>query len=230
MKKIIIFVATALCLTMLFGCTSQSPAPADTVNNGVVWSENYVDKDLVGAWTIEENPEAELRVFTEDGKIQLVKGSVCLEGDVQYGIDSDGNKKYFSEFYYMAGELNYMISGDKALFVSLDGVTQTLVRAEAPEVELKQYEDFNAENPLVGTWANEEFNDSYTFNADGTASYYLNDTELVYTSRISYTYKVEDDTVYLTYDSGEGVESYTSVFTIEDDVLNFDGSGEYKRQ
>ncbi len=229
MKKIIIFAAVLLSFTMLFGC-SQGSAPADTVNKGVVWSDRYVDSELVGAWYVEDDPDAELRIFTEDGRIQFVKGSVYLEGDVKYGVDSDGNKKYFSEFYYMAGELNYMVEGDRALFVSLDGVTQTLIRTNTPDVELAKFEDFDEKNPLVGKWANEEFNDSYTFNADGTATYYLNDTELNYASHIDYTYKVEDDKVHLSYDSGEGAESYISVFTISDDVLNLDGSGEYKRQ
>lgn len=230
MKKIIILAALVLCFTTLFGCGTQGAAPADTVNKGVVWSDNYVDKDLVGAWAIEGEPDAELRVFTEDGKIQFVKGSVYFEGDVKYGVDSDGNKKYFSEFYYMAGELNYMVEGDRALFVSLDGVTQTLIRTRLPEVKLTQFEDFNAENPLVGTWKNDEFNDSYTFNADGTASYTLESAEYMYVSCIDYTYKVEDDKVHLSYSTGEDVESYISVFTIKDNVLNLDGSGEYKLQ
>ena len=228
MKKVILFVLVILCVVSLFGCGGS--APADTTNVSVAWSDTAVDNELVGAWIVEGSPDGEIRVFTSDGKIRFVKGTVYFEGNVKYGIDSNGNKKYLSDFYYMAGELNYMVEGNKALFVSLDGVTQTLVRTSTPEINLTKYEDFNADNPLIGTWSNEEYNDSYTFKADGTATYDLTDNERMYVSHIDYTYKVDGDKVYLNYDAGEGEEALTSVFLIEDGVLDIDGSGDYKLQ
>ena len=228
MKKVIIFALVILCVASLFGCSTSTPA--DTTNVSIAWSDTAVDNALVGAWLVEENPDGEIIEFTSDGRIRFVKGTVCFEGDVKYGIDSNGNKKYFSEFYYMAGELNYMVEGSRALFVSLDGVTQTLVRTTSPEIALTKFDDFNADNPLIGTWLNEEYNDSYTFKADGTATYNLIDNELKYASHIDYTYKVDGDKVYLNYDAGEGEETSTSVFVIIDGVLDIDGSGDYKLQ
>ena len=230
MKKVILFVSVLLCVLTLFGCSGKGNAPADTADIGVVWSDTAVDNDLVGAWAVEGNPDAEIRVFTADGKIRFVKGTVYLEGDVKYGIDSNGNKKYMSDFHYMAGELNYMVEGNTALFVSLDGVTQTLVRTNAPDVKLTPFEDFKADNALVGTWLNDEYNDRYIFRDDGTASYDIEDKEMMYVSHIDYTYKVEDDKVYLNYDAGEGEDKYISLFTIKDGVLDLDGSGDYKLQ
>ena len=232
MKKLAFILVIITLATMLFACdTSPKTEPVQTtVAKGIAWSDKTADKNLAGAWQFDDGSQPEYYIFTEDCKVQIVRGTVYFEGNVTYGIDTDGNRIYFSDFYYMAGELNYTVSGDKVVFMNEDGEQRVMDRADYKAPELKVYEDFNAENPLVGTWYNEQYQDSYTFNADGTATYLLNNTERSYVSHIDYTYKEADGYLYLTYDAGEGVQEDISTYTINLDTLNINGEGDYKRQ
>lgn len=229
MKKLALILAVLVLSISLFACEPASDNN-HTVKSGVVWTEDKADPDLIGAWQILDDPDAELRIFTKDCKIQLVKGAVYIEGDVRYGIDSDGTKKYFSDFHYMAGELNYLVDGDRALFVNSEGVTQTLVRAEYKEPEFKKYEDFDSKNVLVGTWECEEYNDSYIFNDDGTAQYAYNNDEESSLYIVNYTYNVKDSKVYLSSDSGEETTEDIYTFSIKDNTLEINGNGGYVRK
>lgn len=233
MKKLSLILMFMLVAAMLFGCKEEDEVltPPETVAPGIAWSSTAADKNLVGAWLIENDEEHnEIYLFTNDCKIRIVKGSCYFEGDVTYGIDTDGNHKYLSDFYYMAGELTYVVDGDKVIFVNEEGVTRTMVKTQYSAPQLKAFDDFSAENPLVGTWYNEEYNDSYTFNADGTAAYDMDYTEQAYKTHIDYTYKVVDDLIYFTYDTGDGAEQYTESFSVKGDTLNIIGTGEFIRK
>lgn len=231
MKKLSFLLLLVLTATMLFGCNNSGTGTSSTtVGDGVAWSDTAVDKDLVGAWQIEDSTTDEVYLFTEDCKIRITRGSVYMQGDVTYGIDTDGNHKYFSDFYYMAGELDYVVDDETAIFIREDGVTQTFKKIDYTAPELAVYEDFNADNPLVGTWYNEEYNDSYTFNEDGTAVYEMNDTENVCLYHIDYTYMESDGYMLLTFDAGEGVDESKDSYKITGDTLNIIGLGEYTRQ
>lgn len=231
MKKLSFLLLLVLTATLLFGCNnSVSDTPTTTVGDGIAWSDTAVDKNLVGAWEIDGSTTDEVYLFTEDCKVRITRGSVYMQGDVTYGIDTDGNHKFFSDFYYMAGELDYVVDGDTATFVREDGVTQTFNKIEYNAPELAVYENFNAENPLVGTWYNEEYNDTYIFNADGTAVYEMNDTENVCLYHIDYTYMEDDGYICMTYDAGEGSAESKDSYVITGDTLNIVGFGEYTRQ
>lgn len=231
MKKISVLVLVVMCALLMFGCNDTGVAPNETVPVGVAWSSTAADPQLVGAWTLEGSENNEIHYFTEDCKIRIVTGSVYLEGDVMYGVDSIGDRKLQSDFHYLSGQFSYLITNGKALIVNSEGVTQTLVRVnDYKEPELSVPEDFNKDNPLIGTWYNDEYLDSYTFNADGTASYDLTSVETVFRSHIDYTYKVVDDKLHFTYDDGTGVKTSISVFTIKDGVLDIDGVGGFVLQ
>lgn len=239
MKKLSLILVSILVAALLFGCAdSGNNTPSDgvtepaseVISHGVSWSDNTVDKALVGSWQIENGETPDFYIFTEDGKIRIARGSVYFEGNVKYGIDSDGVHKLKSDFYYLSGEFNYVASKDKVIFVDNDGVTQTFVKAEYVVPQLTVYENFNAENSLVGTWYNEEYNDTYVFNADGTAVYELNDTESACLYHIDYTYNEADGYLKLTYDTGNGAEESSDSFKITGDTLNIIGLGEYTRK
>lgn len=232
MKKLSFLVLLLLCAVFLFGCGEvNTPAETQPVGDGIAWSSTTADKNLVGAWLFENDEEHdEVYLFTDDCKVRIVKGSCYFEGDVTYGIDTDGNHKYFSDFYYMAGELTYVVDGNKVIFVNDEGVSRTMIKTEYTAPKVEAFEDFNAENPLVGTWYNEEFNDSYTFNADGTASYDMDYTEQAYVTHIDYTYKEDDGLIYFSYDTGDGVDQYTESYSIKGDTLNIVGTGDFTRK
>lgn len=230
MKKLSFLLLLVLTASLLFGCNNTGDTSVTVGSDGIAWSDTSVDKDLAGAWKIEGSTTDEVYLFTEDCKVRITRGSVYMQGDVTYGIDTEGNHKYFSDFYYMAGELDYTVDGDTAVFNREDGVTQTFKKIDYTAPQLSVYEDFNAENPLVGTWYNEEYNDSYTFNTDGTAVYEMNDTENVCLYHIDYTYMEDDGYICLRFDAGEGAEESRDSYKITGDTLNIIGLGEYTRQ
>ncbi len=219
MKKFALIILFVLISALFVGC-----------NNKADDNKSNVDMDLVGAWQLEDESHTEYYIFTKDAQVKVVRGSVSFEGEADFKVNADGSRTYTSNFYYMAGELDYTIDGNKATFDNGQGTIQTLKKAEYVTPELKVYEDFDSKNPLIGTWANAEYNDSYTFNSDGTASYTMDFGELEYVSRIDYTYTEKDGKVYFTYDSGEGSQELVSTYEISDDTLVFDGSAEYTRQ
>ncbi|MBQ2825451.1 MAG: hypothetical protein IJF19_04170 [Clostridia bacterium] len=236
MKKLSFILALTLVAVFLFGCnnsgtnTPSSETVPETIGEGVSWSDNTVYKLLVGTWQIEGGETPDYYIFSEDGKIRITRGSMYFEGDVKYGIDSNGNHKLMSDFYYMSGEFNFVVKDGKAIFVDTEGVAQTFVKAEYTAPKLEVYENFNAENPLVGTWYNEEYNDTYVFNADGTAVYELMDNEKACLYHIDYTYNEADGNLKLTYNAGSGVEESSDSYKITDDTLNIIGLGEYTRK
>lgn len=219
MKKFGLIIAVLLISMLCFGC-----------NNKADENKKDVDMDLVGAWQLEDENHPELYIFTEDSEVKVVSGSISFEGEASFKKNSDGKGTYLSNFYYMAGELSYTIEGDKVTFDDGEGTTQTLKKAEYTAPELTKYNEFNAKNPLIGTWANAEYSDSYTFNSDGTATYVMDFGDLEYVSKIDYTYTEKEGKVYFTFDSGEGLQEISSVYTINGDTLLFDGTAEYTRQ
>lgn len=232
MKKLILTLLVVTLTALLFGCSPQSSTDSTeaTVGNGISWSKNTVDKMLVGTWQIEGDENNIYYIFDEDGTICMARGRTYYEGEVTYGIDTEGNHKYFSDFNYWAGEFTYVVEGDKAIFVDDDGVTLTLIKAEYTQPELKQYEDFSAENPLLGTWYNDEYCDSYSFNSDGTAVYELTDSENACVIRVEYTYTEEDGYIYFTSHDGTEMVSYSESYKLADDTLDIYSSGKYIRQ
>ncbi len=219
MKKISFLIASMLVLLLLFGCNNQ--ADQNTVN---------VDKELLGAWQVAGENSNEYYIFTDNGKVRIVRGTVYFEGDASFVADSDGSGKYISDFYYMNGELTYTIADNKATFDDGAGNVMTLEKTEYTAPQLETYEDFNSKNALVGTWHNEEYNDTYVFGSDSTASYAIGFEELSYVSGIEYTYTEKDGSIYFTYDAGTGSQELTSRYEISGDTLIIDGSMEYTRQ
>lgn len=219
MKKFSLILALLLISMLCFGC-----------NNKADETKTDVDMDLVGAWKLEDESHPELYVFTEDSEVKIVSGSISFEGTASFKKNADGSGTYLSNFYYMAGELSYKIDGDKVTFDDGEGTIQSLKKAQYTAPELKKYDNFNADNSLIGTWINAEYSDSYTFNTDGTATYVMDFGDLEYVSVIDYTYTEKDGKVYFTFDSGEGSQEISSVYTINGDTLIFDGTAEYTRQ
>lgn len=236
MKKLSFILVLIILLSLLVGCsdtganTDGTDAVEQTIAHGVSWSDNSVYKALVGSWQLENSETPDIYVFSEDGKIRIVRGTLYFEGNVKYGIDSDGQRKLKSDFYYFSGEFNYQVNEDKAIFVNTEGVTQTFIKVDYTVPELTVYENFNAENPLVGTWYNEEYNDTYVFNADGTAYYEQDNTEMACVYHVNYTYMEDEGYIKLTYDVGNGVEESNDSYKITGDTLNIIGLGEYTRK
>lgn len=219
MKRYGLIIALLLVSVLFFGCNNKS---GENTKN--------VDMDLVGAWQLEDESQPEYYIFTEDSKVKVVRGSVSFEGDAVFKKNADGTGTYLSNFYLMAGELSYTIDGGKAIFSDGAGTTQTLKKAEYTAPELKNYDSFNSENPLVGTWYNSTYCDGYVFNSDGTAIYTIDYDELEYISHVNYTYTEKDGKVYFTYDAGEGSQELISEYKINGDTIVFDGKAEYTRQ
>ncbi len=218
MKKSALFIVITLIAVLLFGCNNNKD---NNVN---------VDKDLVGAWQVAGENQNEYYIFTDNGKVRIARGSVYFEGDASFAEQSDDSRKYVSDFYYMNGELTYTISDNKATFDDGEGNVLLLEKVEYNTPDLVKYDDFNSKNPLVGTWHNEEYNDTYIFGSDGTASYTIGFAELSYVSGIDYTYTEKDGSIYFAYDAGTGTQELTSRYEISGDTLIIDGSMEYTRQ
>lgn len=218
MKKFSLFIIIVLVAVFLFGCNNSDKNNAN------------VDKELVGAWQVTGENQNEYYIFTEDSKVRIVRGSVYFEGDASFTVESDGSRKYASNFYYMNGELTYTIEGDKATFDDGLGNVMILEKADYSAPKLDVYNDFASKNVLVGKWHNDEYNDTYVFSADGTANYTMDFVELSYVSGIDYTYTEKDGTIYFTYDSGTGPQEIASTYEISGDTLIIDGSMEYTRQ
>ena len=218
MKKISVILICVLLCMVFFGCNNNS----DVTSN--------VDTALVGSWQVDGGVGPEYYVFTEDSMVKIVRGSVYFEGEASFVSNGNGGGTYLSNFYYMSGELTYTFNGNTVTFDDGAGTTMTLVKSEYKAPELIDYEDFDSQNPLIGTWANDEYFDSYIFNTDGTALYYMEVAELDYTSYIEYTYTVRDDSLVMSYDAGDGVQETLEEFEISGDTLNILSVGEYTRQ
>ena len=228
MKKISLALLFVLVSVMLFGCGKEVVTP--DVNGGTAWSNTSVDKDLVGAWQIEGGDSDVYYIFTENCKIQMVRGTATLEGNVLYGIDANGNHKYKSDCYFRAGELDYVVAGDVVTFTDAKGVQEVLKKVEYTAPVVDGYENFKADNPLVGTWYNEEYKDTFVFAADGTAVQETVDTEQACVARSVYKYTEADGKLIYCGSDGEGVSEYISDYTIKDNVLNIDGLGDYVKK
>ncbi|MBR3988747.1 MAG: hypothetical protein IKK10_05530 [Clostridia bacterium] len=219
MKKLSLFIVAIFVSMLLFGC-----------NNNVDVNNNNADKDLVGTWQVADENQMEYYIFKDDGKVRIVRGSVYFEGDAVFEANSDGSRKYTSDFYYMNGELTYTIADEKATFDDGEGNVMVLEKADYKAPVLDSYADFNSKNPLVGTWYNDEYNDTYTFNSDGTAEYKMDLAELSYVSGIEYNYNEKDGSIYFTYDDGTGSKETVSTYEINGDTLIVDGTAEYTRK
>lgn len=228
MKKISLALLFVLVSVMLFGCGKEVVTP--DVNGGTAWSNTSVDKDLVGAWQVEGGDSDVYYIFTENCKIQLVRGTDVHEGNVLYGIDANGNHKYKSDCYFRAGELDYVVAGDVVTFTDAKGVQEVLKKVEYTAPVVDGYENFKADNPLVGTWYNEEYKETYIFTEDGTSYQEIKDDEKAIVARATYKYMEDNGKILFTYDEGNGPEEIICSYSIDNGVLNIDGEGEYVKQ
>lgn len=228
MKKISFGLLLIIVAVMLFGCGKETTTP--DVKGGIAWSNTSADKDLVGAWQIEGEDQNVYYIFTENCKIQLVRGTAALEGNVAYGVDANGIHKYKSDCYFRAGELDYIVAGDVVTFTDAKGVQEVLKKVEYTAPVLEGYENFKADNPLVGTWYNEEYKDTFVFTDDGNAVQETIDTENACVARSTYKYMESEGKLIYVGSDGDGVTEYISDYSIKGDVLNIDGVGEFLKQ
>ena len=219
MRKLSLILVLILCFSLLSACSSEKEAES---------LEAF--SKLVGAWQLKEESNGEYYIFTEDKKVQIHRGAVCLEGDAEY-YSKLGVNYYYSEFQYFYGLLTFTVEGDTATFEDDKGVVTEFVRAEYKEAKISPYTDFIADEALVGEWTTADGLDKYTFTAEGLATnLYTGDyEELGYRVMCTYSYKILDDKtmVFLT-DTGSGESEFEVSCTLSGGKLNLDGA-EYSK-
>lgn len=161
-------------------------------------------KQIVGTWLQRDSDWDDTYIFNADGSGMLISGpeyafTYEVDGEIlrlDYG-DDDVEDFTFS----VSGDLLTLIDmwGDEALLdrqadapADEPDEEPTEAPAEEPteEIELSLAED------LIGTWYNDSYGESYTFNADGTGSQVYEG--VTYT----FTYEVTDDYMDIYYDGG----------------------------
>ncbi len=235
MKKLFALVLACLLLLSLGACKKTednptTPTDADNLSYEIQW-QTLADDDVVGAWMPEDPVEDEYVLFTPEGKLRVVYGTVVFESDIKFGEDVKGNKSAFTEGTYLYGQWTYKVEDD-VLTVTYPKSTEdddsefenkVFRKTDYTPITLIAKEDFKADDALVGTWTNGTYNDSYSFTEDGYAVFTqeYDDGINVYDTEVKYTYVVKDGKIDFSYfksnDGKEFVESFD--YTIEGSKL-----------
>ncbi len=230
MKKLFALLFACLLVFALGACKNSGDTPKDSDGDNysyeVQW-QDLADDDVVGAWEPEESVAGEYILFTPEGKLRLVYGTVVFDADIRYGEDVKGNKSAYTDGSYLYGQWTYTVKDD-VLTVSYpktgendETVFENKIfrKIDYTPITLLTKEGFKADEALVGTWTNAEYNDSYTFTEDGFAifSQKLDDGLNSYETQIKHSYLVEDGKIDLSYyKTNDGEEISDSLeYTIE---------------
>lgn len=223
---IIIAAAILVCALLVFG----------------VW-KLFFDNSIVGAWVVEgsiatsdEISEEEAvngntyYIFTDDvnedgDKIAKLRvGTMELSGTYSIQNNTDGTQSLtVSISYIFAGTYTYNISGNaftgRTLTFTSDSGSVNFQSASLPQLKVGVSEDFKANNDIVGTWNESEYNFTYTFNEDGTAH-----VDEGGTLTVDGTYVVDDSKIVITYLASEEL-TLEIEYSLDGDTLVLSGLG-----
>lgn len=202
---------------------------------------------ISGAWVPADSPDAGTYfVFDRDGNISMDGGNICYFGTYTMDKNDAGENVMKTDFYlfsYYGGEATISYSEDKnTMTLSFAAGDITFNKAELPELEIDPENITHAsadeygittrtvDNGIIGSWS-EELYGTYTFNEDGTGSYY---SEYSYSDYYGYgygvtydfKYTVYEDKILITIDYHAGVsEDGTIGYYLDGDSLVLDGMG-----
>ncbi len=242
MKRLFAILLVCVLVLSLGACkpddtTTTQPSTGEATYE-IDWT-NLPDQEVVGAWEPAEPVNGEYVLFTDDGKLRVVYGTVVFDASIKYGKDGYGNKSAFTEGTYLYGQWTYTVEEDTLTVTYPDEKVQTFSRINYTPITLKAKEDFVKNDALVGKWINNAYADSYEFTEDGFAVFRqkLEDGIYVYETEIKHAYTVNDNEItlyfYKTNDNTETTETLT--YTIDgtkivlgeaDYYLNGEGSPE----
>lgn len=227
--------AILLILVMLFAfaaCKSGDETPTaatgDTDSYVIDWSA-IPDDEVVGAWKAVDSDAGEYVLFTPDGKLRLVKGTVVTEAAIQYGEDGAGNKSAYTQHNYLYGQWTYTVSDDVMTvnYPKFEDGSETPTSYEEyvfnafdyEPITLVADEDFTADKALIGKWTNTEYADAYEFTEDGYIIYTqkVDDGVYLYDAEIKMTYNIKDGKLVWSYhnDNSGNLSTETIEYTIE---------------
>lgn len=218
MKKVLALVLIAVMLLALGACkpggddTPTTPTGDGTTN--INWS--YVpDNDITGAWTPKEPIKDEYVLFTPDGKLRIVYGTIVYESDIMFGVDGQGNKSSYTECNYLYGQWVYNRDGDTLTVKYPDGKEVLFELASYTPITLQAKEQFVKKDELVGKWSNKLYGDSYEFTDDGYVIFTqsFDDGVYVYDVEVKYTYTVEGELINMYYFAANDNNEMTNTFT-----------------
>ncbi len=242
MKRLFALILVCVLVFSLGACkpddTTVTEPATDAPTYEIDWS-NLPDYEIVGAWEPEDSVNGEYILFTDDGKLRVVYGTVVFDATIMYGKDGYGNKSAYTEGNYLYGQWTYTIEEDTLTITYLEGEVQKFNSIEYTPITLETKEDFVKNDALVGKWTNKMYADSYEFTEDGFAIFRqtLDDGVYVYETEVKHAYTVDNNEItlyyYKTNDNTEVTETLT--YTIDgtklvvgeaDYYLNGEGSPE----
>ncbi|MBQ8000547.1 MAG: hypothetical protein IJ298_04940 [Ruminococcus sp.] len=235
--------AVILVCVLVFALGACKPDDTTSTNpSGGSYEINWTvipDSDVVGAWEPEESVDGEYVLFTDDGKLRVVSGTIVFDAAINYGVDGYGNKSAYTEGNYLYGQWVYTVDGDTLTINYAEDDVQTFKRINYTPITLQAKEDFVKDDRLVGKWLNYQYGDSYEFTEDGFVIFRqtIEDGIYVYDTEIKHSYTVSGDqvTLYFYQKNDNNEVAQTANFTIEgtklvigeaDYYLNGEGSPE----
>lgn len=206
-------ITAAFCLTAC-GSSDKSSSGTETTAATTAAAETTAapsteapKSTLIGTWDSVEAPGT-YYTFNEDGKGVL--GGEGYTVNFTY-VDKGTSVELTSEGTTSALVWNYTIEGDKLSMTDAeDTTTLTYTKGEAKTTDSSKPATENASS-LVGTWACDTEEVTFTFNSDGTGSTKAGAIES------SFTYVVNGSTVELNFANVDYPQ--TSKYTIEGDKL-----------
>lgn len=242
MKRLFALILVCMLVFALCACepedTTTTTQPSTTGTYEIAWTV-IPDDAVVGAWEPEDSVDGEYVLFTDDGKLRVVSGTIVFDASINYGVDGYGNKSAYTEGSYLYGQWTYTVDGDTLTINYAEDDIQKFKRIDYTPITLQAKEDFVKDDRLVGKWLNKQYQDSYEFTEDGFVIFRqkIEDGIYVYETEIKHAYTVSGDTVTLYfYQGNDNTETSQSAdFTIEgtkiiigeaDYYLNGEGSPE----
>lgn len=210
MKRLFAIILVCLMVLSLGACKSEETPtePSSTVGEEayeINWS-NLPDTEIIGAWEPEQSVGGEYVLFTDDGKLRVVYGTIVFDSIMTFGVDGVGNKSGFTEGNYLYGQWTYNVEGDKLTVNYSEDETKVFNRIDYKPITLEAKPEFNKDEALVGKWLNKAYGDSYEFTADGYAIFHqkVDDGIYVYETEIKHTYTVEDGNITMSFFKNNG--------------------------
>lgn len=211
MKRLFAIILVCLLVFSLGACKPEDTnptEPASTQGEGsyeIDWS-SIPDSEIIGAWEPEESVNGEYVLFTDDGKLRVVYGTVAFDSVMTYGVDGYGNKSGFTEGNYLYGQWTYKVEGDKLTINYPEEEAKVFNSINYTPITLEAMSEFNKDEALVGKWLNNAYGDSYEFTADGYAIFRqkVDDGIYVYETEIKHTYTVEDGNITMSFFKNNG--------------------------
>lgn len=218
MKKVLALVLITVMLLALGACKQggDDTTTTTTANGTTEINWSYVpDNDITGAWTPKEPIKDEYVLFTPDGKLRIVYGTIVYESDIMYGVDGQGNKSCYTECNYLYGQWVYSRDGDTLTVKYPEGKEVLFELASYNPITLQAKERFVKKDELVGKWINKLYGDSYEFTDDGYVIFTqsFDDGVYVYDVEVKYTYTVEGELINMYYFAANDNNEMTNTFT-----------------